>query len=101
LMPHRAGEAAGLPRVTRVEGEGALGVALFWPDGRRDLVGFRRPGRTGAVRLEGIEADAAAFAVATAPGGVVRRWLIGQGRRLVLGDRDLASVGPERSVTWP
>ncbi len=77
LMPHRAGEAGGLPRVARVEGEGALGVVLSWPDGRRDLVGFRRPGRTGTVRLGAIEADAAAFAVGTAPGGL------------------------ERAVTWP
>ncbi|MDQ7839916.1 MAG: DUF4962 domain-containing protein [bacterium] len=101
LMPHRAAETSGLPRITKVEGEGALGVALAWPDGRRDLVGFRRPGRSEAVRIEGIEADAAVFAVGTAPGGVLRRWLVGQGRRLSLGDRDLAPGGPERTATWP
>lgn len=72
LMPHRSGESARLPRMTRVEGEGALGVALVWPDGRRDLVGFRRPGRRGVVRLGSFEADAPAFAVNTAPGGLER-----------------------------
>ncbi len=72
LMPHRAGEESRLPRIIRQEGDGALGVALIWPDGRRDLVGFRRPGRAGTVRLVGFEADAAAFAVGTAPGGLER-----------------------------
>ncbi|HET8678843.1 MAG TPA: hypothetical protein VFM39_01900, partial [bacterium] len=100
LMPHRAGETSGLPRVTKVEGEGALGVSLVWPDGRRDLIGFRRPGWRDTVRLEGIEADATAFAVGIAPGGT-RRWLVGQGRRLVMGERELVSGQQERTVTFP
>ncbi len=100
LMPHRAGETSGLPRVTKVEGEGAVGVSLIWPDGRRDLVGFRRPGHAGSARLEGIEADAAAFAVGMAPGGT-RRWLVGQGRRLVMGEREFLTGQQERTVTSP
>ncbi len=100
LMPHRAGETAGLPRVNRVAGDGALGVVLIWPDGRRDVVGFRRPNRADLVRLEGVEADAAAFAVGMAPGGA-RRWLVGQGRRLAMGERELLAAPQERTVTSP
>lgn len=100
LMPHRAGETSGLPRVTRVEGEGVLGVSLAWLDGRRDLIGFRRSGRRDPVRLEGVEADATAFAVGIAPGGA-RRWLVGQGRRLAMGDREFPTGSQERTVTSP
>ncbi|MGQ0550356.1 MAG: heparinase II/III domain-containing protein, partial [Armatimonadota bacterium] len=100
LMPHRAGETADLPRVSRVEGEGALGVSLIWPDGRRDLVGFRRPGHAGPARLEGVEADAAAFAIGMMPGGA-RRWLVGQGRRLVMGEREFLAGPQERTVASP
>lgn len=101
LMPYRSGETLGLPRLARIEGEGSLGVVLSWPDGRRDVVGFRRMGHTASARLDAVEADAAAFAVGTAPGGVVRRWLIGQGRRLTMGDQHLVPVGPERTAAWP
>ncbi len=101
LLPHRAGETTNLPRLTRVEGEGAGGVSLVWPDGRRDVVGFRWPGRTDPVRLEGIEADAAAFAVGMAPGNVVQRWLVGQGRRLAMGGREFLAGQQDRTVTSP
>jgi hypothetical protein len=101
LMPHRIGEDHGLPRLAEIAGDGALGVALSWPDGRRDIVGFRRMGRTGSVRLEAVEADAQVFAVGIAPGGIVRRWLIGAGRHMTLGDRPLVPDGPERTATWP
>jgi len=74
FLPFREGGEEKLPQVERLEGEGAVGVRLAWPDGAVDVVGFRTDPEAKTVRCGEMASDGAVFAQGTDSGGrIVRR----------------------------
>jgi len=65
FLPFREGTEDKLPEVERLEGEGAVGVRLAWPDGVADVVGFRTNPEAKIVRCGGMTGDGAVFAHGT------------------------------------
>jgi hypothetical protein len=82
LLPHRIGEEAKLPRVDLLEGKGAAGVRLSFPDGSEDLVAFRLEPAPGTSACGGLESDGRVFARGLRKDGTVARRLLHEGKVL-------------------
>ena len=65
FLPFREGNDETLPEIKRLEGQGAVGVRLAWPDGAEDLISFRTDPEARLVGAGGMESDGSVFARGT------------------------------------
>lgn len=82
LLPHRVGGETNLPRSGLLEGDGALGVRLTWPDGSEDIVAFRTDPASKTVACAGLTSDARVFACGRKADGTGSRRLCLEGTKL-------------------
>lgn len=82
FLPHRMDDGQTLPRVERIDGAGAVGVRLLFPDGREEVVAFRTDENSPRVAVGGLRSDARVFARGRGPGGTATRRLLLDGALL-------------------
>jgi hypothetical protein len=82
LTPHRVGGEPPVAKVELVQGDGAVGVRLRFPDGAEDVVAFRTDADAEIVSCGGLRSDALAFARGRTKDGAVKRRLMYEGIKL-------------------
>ncbi len=99
LLPAKAGAEGALPETRGLAGANASGVELRFPDGRRVLVAFAGPGRSGGIELGGLRSDARIAALGLSAGGRLERILVVGGSMLEWNGRRVLDAGGQSAVT--